>query len=260
MLNDWCITENVQAFCCDTTASKTGRRLGACVLLENYLERNILYLPCRHHIYELILKCVFDTKLCTKSGPDVPIFKRFQQYWGNLNTEKFEPGTINEFIQTNVSDVCSDVINFVVDYLQIKQPREDYRELLELTIIFLGGVPPRGISLRVPGAIHHARWMAKAIYCLKIFLFRSQFRLTQKEEMSIASVCVFIIRLYIKAWFVAPMTSRALYQDLNFLKDLIRYQSIDKSISEVTIKIMCGHLWYLSPEAAALSFSIHTYQ
>jgi len=72
--------------------------------------------------------------------------------------------------------------------------------------------------------------------------------------MSIASVCVFIIRLYIKAWFVAPMASRAPYQDLNFLKDLIRYQSIDKSIFEVTIKKMCGHLWYLSPEAAALSF------
>jgi len=46
--------------------------------------------------------------------------------------------------------VISDIINFVVDYLQIKQLREDYRELLELTIIFLGGVPPRGISLRVP--------------------------------------------------------------------------------------------------------------
>jgi len=85
MLNDWCITENVQAFCCDTTASNTGRIRGACAPLENYLERNILYLPCRHHIYELVLKCVFDIKLCTTSGPDVPIFKRFQQYWGNLN-------------------------------------------------------------------------------------------------------------------------------------------------------------------------------
>jgi len=173
MLNDWCITENVQDFCCDTTASNTGRKLGSCVLLENYLERNILYLPCRHHIYELVLKYVFDTKLNTTSGPDVPIFKRFQQYWGNLYTEKFRPGTINEFIQKNLSDVRSDVIHSVVDYLQIKQPREDYRELVELTIIFLGGVPPRGISLRIPGAIHHARWMAKAIYCLKIFLFRS---------------------------------------------------------------------------------------
>lgn len=50
------------------------------------------------------------------------------------------------------------------------------------------------------------------------------------------------------------MASSAPYQDLNFLKDLIIYQSIDKSISEVTIKKMCGHLWYLTPEAAALSF------
>lgn len=62
MFNDWCITENVQAFCCDTTASNTGRIKGSCVSLENYLKRNILYLPCRHHIYELVLKNVFDTK------------------------------------------------------------------------------------------------------------------------------------------------------------------------------------------------------
>jgi len=58
----------------------------------------------------------------------------------------------------------------------------------------------------------------------------------------------------IKAWFVAPLATSAPYQDLNFLKDLIRYQSIDKCISEITIKKMCGHLWYLSPEAAALLF------
>jgi len=90
--------------------------------------------------------------------------------------------------------MSTDLINFAVNYLQIKHPREDYRELLELTVIFLGGVPPRGIYFRVPGAIHYARWMAKAIYCLKIFLFRSQFRLKQKDEISISCVCVFIIR------------------------------------------------------------------
>jgi len=162
-----------------------------------------------------------------------------------------------------LSNVRSDVINFVVDYLQIKQPRENYRELLELTTIFLRGLPPRGIYFRVSGAIHHARWMAKAVYCLKIFLFRSQFRLTQKEEISVASVCVLIIRLYIKVWFVAPMALSAPYQDLHFLKDLIRYQSIDKrvniSISEVTIKKMCGHFLYHLRQLRN-HFFIHTYQ
>lgn len=122
------------------------------------------------------------------SGLDVPIFKRFKQYWGNINTQNFKLGTQNEYIQKNLSDVCSDIITFAVNYLQIKHPREDYRELLELTIIFLGGVPLRGISFRAPGAIHHARWLAKAIYCLNIFLFRNQFNFQQQEEKSIASI------------------------------------------------------------------------
>jgi hypothetical protein len=53
-------------------------------------------------------------------------------------------------------------------------PRNDYREFLELIIIFLGGTPLRDIILSQPDAYHLARWMAKAIYCFKIYLFRHQ--------------------------------------------------------------------------------------
>ncbi|GBM50933.1 hypothetical protein AVEN_36800-1 [Araneus ventricosus] len=50
----------VQALCCDTTESNTGRIKGACVLLERKLGKDRLYLPCRHHLYELILKSAFE--------------------------------------------------------------------------------------------------------------------------------------------------------------------------------------------------------
>lgn len=62
VLNDWCIIENVQDFCSDTMVSNTGKIKGSCALLENYLERNILYLPYYHHIYDIVIKSVFDTK------------------------------------------------------------------------------------------------------------------------------------------------------------------------------------------------------
>ena len=35
------------------TASNTGHYSGACVLLENLLERPLLWLACRHHIFEV---------------------------------------------------------------------------------------------------------------------------------------------------------------------------------------------------------------
>ncbi len=69
-------------------------------------------------------------------------------------------------------DVRSTIIHFIEDQLAThKQLRDDYRELLELTMIFLGGIPKNGISFHIPGAVSHARWMSKAIYAFKIFLF-----------------------------------------------------------------------------------------
>jgi len=50
----------------------------------------------------------------------------------------------------------------IVDFSQ-----DDYKECLELVVIFLD-VPPGGIKFRRLGSYHLARWMAKGIYCLKI--------------------------------------------------------------------------------------------
>ena len=45
--------------------------------------------------------------------------------------------------------------------------RADYKEYLELALLYLGEQPTRkkgSYVLRRPGADHHARWMSKAIY------------------------------------------------------------------------------------------------
>jgi len=42
--------------------------------------------------------------------------------------------------------------------------RDDYRELIELSIMFLGDGDNN--LKRPPGAIHQARWIARAIYSL----------------------------------------------------------------------------------------------
>lgn len=88
-------------------------------------------------------------------------------------------------------------------------------------VIFLGETPQRGVTFRRPGAIHHARWMAKAINTLKIFLFRNQFNLTSQQDKSIAEVCKFIVIVYIEGWFNARDAAGAPKNDLKFLKALI---------------------------------------
>ena len=51
--DEWGLKEKVVAMSFDTTASNTGRNQGACVLIEQELQKDLLYLACWHHIFEL---------------------------------------------------------------------------------------------------------------------------------------------------------------------------------------------------------------
>lgn len=251
LLEDWGLKHLVRALCFDTTATNTGQVNGACALLESKLDRTLLNFACRHHILELVLASVFTTCMGPTSGPDVQIFKRFQKHWEYIDRANFKSAMTND--GDLIADIKDDTIEFAIEQLESFQPRDDYRELLELIIIFLGGDPPRGTRFMAPGAIHHARWMAKALYALKIYLFRDQFKLTAYETSGIRDVCVFIVRLYARAWFTAPDAIAAPYNDLRFLQCLKRYEGIHSAISKAAVNKFSGHLWYLSEELIALA-------
>ena len=51
ILVEWGLQDCVKALVFDTTALNTGIYRGACVLIENFLEKYLLYFACRHHIY-----------------------------------------------------------------------------------------------------------------------------------------------------------------------------------------------------------------
>lgn len=110
------------------------------------------------------------------------------------------------------------------------------------------------ISFIAPAGLHRARWMAKAIYALKIWMFRGQFKLTKKEEKGMLEICIFTVRLYITAWYQAPGATLAPRLDLQLLKDIDAYKSQNALISQVALKKFMGHLWYLSEELVALAF------
>jgi len=80
-LKDWDVVTRVNAMCFDTTSSNTGRSMGACVLLEQMLGKELLYFACRHHVMELVVGAVFQACMGSTSGPEVPLFKRFQTRW-----------------------------------------------------------------------------------------------------------------------------------------------------------------------------------
>jgi hypothetical protein len=250
-LLDWRIADRVQSMCFDTTASNTGLRNGACALLQQKLNRTLLYLACRHHILEIVVGKVFQECLeASSSGPDIPMFKRFKESWSKINKGHYQAVAIDvepdPFLHGS-----SEVVNFCNEQLQIIQPRDDYKELLELTIVTLGCTPRRGVHFRAPGAIHRARWMAKAIYALKIYLFRQEFHLTPLEKSSLRRFVVFVVTTYVRAWFTAPCAAAAPANDLRFLQNIVAYG--DRAISKAAELAFTRHLWYLSEHLVVLA-------
>lgn len=86
---EWNLRNSVKTCYFNTTATNTGLRKDACKLLENNLQRDLLYLACRHHIYEIMLRTAFENKIKGTSEPVVPLFKKFSEFWSKIDKVRF---------------------------------------------------------------------------------------------------------------------------------------------------------------------------
>jgi len=251
-LSDWGITDSIRALCFDTTSSNTGRINGACNLVEQQLGRPVLHLACRHHIHEIMLEELFRTTMGPSSGPEIKLFKRFKVFWPNVVFTDYLPGIEVPAVACAIAGVLEETKAFITNQLQLFHHREDYRELLELALIFLGGVRCRGVLFRKPGAIHRAHFMARLIYSPKMYIFRnSGFKMTARELSNLGDFCVFGVTCYIRSWFLSRLPTAAPTSDLHLLKQLAECGS---PASLGALKKLCGQLWYVSEELVAFDF------
>lgn len=95
-LRKWKIDNLVQIVAFDTTSTNTGIEKGSAYLLESKLGRDLLFLPCRHHISELLIKAVFELNFGKTSAPEVTLFNRFSKNWKNMNINTFKSGVLDE--------------------------------------------------------------------------------------------------------------------------------------------------------------------
>lgn len=79
----------------------------------------------------------------------------------------------------------------------------------------------------------NARWMAKVIWGLKIYLFRNQLTLTSKEEAARWKVFAFLSYVYIntkkikKLYLISALCNELAVSRFNFYKIVLNYISID---------------------------------
>ena len=105
----------------------------------------------------LLIGAMFKVCMGATSSPEVQLFKRFQEYWGFIDTAKFEPGIADDHVAGLVEDVRESTIEFANKHLKQRLPRDDNKEFLELVIVFVGAAPTRGVRFMSPGAMQHSR-------------------------------------------------------------------------------------------------------
>ena len=60
-VHEWTGVENrLAALCLDATASNTGIHTGAVTVVKNSFSRRLLFLACRHHVFEIYSSAAFD--------------------------------------------------------------------------------------------------------------------------------------------------------------------------------------------------------
>ncbi|XP_057328584.1 uncharacterized protein LOC130669614 [Microplitis mediator] len=253
VLLQWNVQDKIKALCSDTPSVNTGCMNGTCTLLTEKLGREVLYFACRHHTHEIMLRKVVETAWPATNSPNVPIFKRFQTAWEQIDKSKFKIGVEDENIKITLLEIKDEKVIFLDDQLKLNHSRDDYKELLMLCKIFLGAVPRSEVKFRAPGAMHHARWLSKALYSFKMYMFRSEFQMRPSEISSLREICCFLTFFYIEAWFEAPCAIKASNNDLELFKSLLKYQKVQPKIAAAALEKLSLHLWYLHEELVCLA-------
>lgn len=97
-----------------------GIHKGTCVLIEKALDRKLVWLPCRQHIMEIILRGVFEVFWKTTSGPNVPIFVRFKNYWDEIDQFNYKSGMEDETIPNTLIGRKVEIVTFINNCLQVQ--------------------------------------------------------------------------------------------------------------------------------------------
>ena len=252
----------------DTTSVNTGEITGIVRRLHTSLGHPILELACRHHIYELVCgaasevvigkaKLGKDQKMTT--APYEPMFRKLCSSWKDMDKERlhiFEKKSVNRLLMGHINEAKK----FLTTWLENeKTMRKDYLEMAILALKYLGGDLPKKFSnfkLQAPSAYHHARWMSKVLYVLKIAMLKPSF---VENITSIRSLALFYCTYYAKAWLTCIFAAKAPVHDLEFIQTLEKVCSTERTwpegfqmMARAAVEKMKMHTWYLSERLVPL--------
>lgn len=254
VLESYGLKNEIKGLVFDTTPSNTGKEKGVCTRLNEYLERPVLHLACRHHVYECHIKNV--SKIFRPScGPEHPLFKKLLEEFPNIEFDqsklcKFEYGQNSQLDKAAKEslDVCSRLL------AEDQLPRGDYIELAELVKFYLS---PDDLELQIrqPGPVHHARFMGQSIYFLKLKILSrlTNIQSTAAIKKEVDSMSEFVTLYYAKWFLRSSLTACSPRLDLEAIWDMKNYKTCRPDIAEKCLTSMANHPWYLHPTVIPFS-------
>lgn len=240
----------------DTTSSNSGKEVGACKLLEVWIGQPILWLACRRHIAELHIGSAVKYVMGVTKDPGMALFRRLRDTWRDL---KIDYSNLKLYNSSSKSPILQDQAKLVLSWAQLHLkngtfPRDDYRELMELLVVLLGGTIT-GFSFKLPGPDHHARWMSKCLYLLKIYLLSTVFHMSEEELLQVATLTEFILLHYAKYWFTTALGASSARSDLDFMGGVLEYRKENSGLAWHVLQSCNRHLWYLTPQLIMLALA-----
>ncbi|XP_065659625.1 uncharacterized protein LOC136083788 [Hydra vulgaris] len=261
ILNCFDLTNSIQAVTFDTTRINTGNKNGAVSLLVNEVfQRPALSIACRHHVNELHITHFWKNyPSSVTSGPDNMLFKILKSAWNDLDVENQVLRRLTIPDETWLGHQKHESITFcrnIITHGSLKKDgatRKDYIELTELTPIMLS---KEKYKFRTPGAIYHARFMAKGIYYLKLQLMMDAIpSLTNQLKNEITEVATFVAVFY-TTWFLkAKLSAMAPRQDMRALWQMNRFKEYNLIGAESVIESIKWHTWFLDPYLIVLALA-----
>ena len=153
-----------------------------------------------------------------------------------------------------VKEEAQKTLKFLQECLANKTfPHEDYKEFCELAVLYLGGHVD-SFKFQTPGPVHHARFMAKAIYYLKMSLLFSQLCkiFHPRELVEIEVMSEFTAVFYSKWWFKGTLAAVAPSGDLWAIQSMTKLKEVSPGVALPCLLSLKRHPWYLTKELVIL--------
>ena len=255
LIKEWGIEQFIMAISFDTTASNTGINYGAITLIEKEIAEACLWSACQRHIHELHIKHAAESVFGPTSGPADKLFQKLRQIWpdmkDNIDYTDLARYDRDGYSGTVVETEAVKSLHFCRKELAANTfPREDYNELVQLVLVWLGGAKEvKGFKFQWPGAYHHARFMAKSLYILKIDMLNAQFNfLTLVQEEQVSQLALFVA-VYFGVWFLqCGVASSAPYRTLTMFEQMINFSEFDNHLAFTVMDSMRRHTWYITEQ------------